>query len=90
MSEVIYKYTLKKTANNEICAEMPFNAKIISVGYQRGDIQVWAIVNPSDKDFHTVFFNVYGTGHEVNKIEGKFLGTVVWPDGSLVFHIYLK
>jgi len=89
MSEVIHKYKIQ----NDSCdcyTDMPFSARIISVSYQRDDIQVWAIVESDDKDIHRVYFNVYPTGLTVEKIEGKFLGTVICSDGSLVFHVYLK
>ena len=97
MSEIIFKYILKKNASNEIYADMPSSAKIISIGYQKDNICLWAIVESGDNiqnevlnSTNKVLFNVYPTGIKVDKVEGKFLGTVIWPDGSLVFHVHLR
>ena len=68
--------------------EMPRGAKVLSVGNQNGKLAIWAEV---DTDYshrtETRRFRVAGTGHPLNET-CRFIGTVQFESGSLVFHIY--
>lgn len=76
--------------------EMPFGAKILHIGIQPTDepvgfaIFLWARVHP-DAELRTRRFRIAGTGHplDVQGFDvGDHLGSVITPDGSLVFHVF--
>ena len=82
----IWKFTLE-AADRQV-AYMPRGARILSVGEQRGDINVWAIVDPEVPTEARTFL-VLGTGHPAAGASGAtFLGTVQLLGGSLVFHVF--
>ena len=62
-------------------------AEVLSAQAINDRIQVWVMVNskasPARYRFHKVF-----TGQEVPPNPGKFIGTVVMGNGSLVVHIF--
>lgn len=75
---------------------LPVGAKVLSVGNQREQLCLWFEVNTT-KDLPKTrhYFRTAGTGHPVNvphpidavKV-GRFVGTVFFSDGELVFHVY--
>lgn len=68
--------------------EMPHGARLLSVGAQGDDMVVWAIVDPQAKAV-VRRFAVYPTGlTEVPAHPGRFLGTVMFEGGRLVFHVF--
>lgn len=72
-----------------IALAMPRGAKMISVINQRESLCVYAEVNTSTKTFVKRYIAVYGTEHTVNlPPDYRFLGTVVFAMGELVYHVY--
>ncbi len=67
-------------------SDMPDGATILSVQYQHGSIQMWALVDPS-KPVVQRKFSVYGTGHPIEP-GGTFIGTFQIHEGALVFHLF--
>ena len=66
---------------------MQKGARVLSVGVQHGQIQVWALVNPeAPKELRR--FRIAGTGHpleeELERL--RFIGTVQM--GDFVWHIF--
>ena len=66
---------------------MPEGAEVLHVATQKGEVCVWALVEPSAPKVERRFV-VVGTGHPVPPHRGRFLGTVLLAGGSLVFHIW--
>jgi len=69
--------------------ELGEGAKILSVGYQNGNICLWAQTD-TELGYEVRSFKVFGTGWEIEEIKGyelKFIGTVQYPEG-LVFHVF--
>lgn len=79
----IYKYTLPVT--DIARADMPAGAKVLTVQVQRGEVCIWALVDPSNRE-ETRRFRIAGTGHPIDDDVGSFIGTVQL--GALVFHIF--
>lgn len=81
----IFKYELNGLAGQEVM--IPKGAKILSAGVQHGKIQIWALVEPTNK-LEAREFSVFGTGWPVNIKENflQFIQTVF--DGGLVWHVF--
>jgi len=81
--EAIWKFPLTLTGYHSV--KMPRGAKIISFQIQRGVFCIWAIVDIGQFEEDRLF-KIYGTGHEHEKIEGEYIGTV--QDNMLVWHLF--
>ena len=83
----IYKYPLLLEHVNEI--RMPQGATILSVQTQgeKQDVSMWAIVD-TDKTPERRTFVIFGTGHSFHLMDYKYLGTVQFLDGELVYHVF--
>ena len=77
--------------DEEQYVEMPFGARLISVGVQGEEGQpshpvVWAEVNPGMRTYSRQFFVIY-TGDPIPDQGAKFVGTAQLS-GGIVVHIY--
>lgn len=66
---------------------MPEGAEVLHVGEQYDVLCVWALCDPSREQVERRFV-VRGTGHSVPDERGRFLGTVLLLDGTLVLHVW--
>jgi len=69
--------------------EMPFGARILSVGNQNDKLCLWALVNPVNSCEGRVI-RIIGTGHSIesnNQIH-SFIGTVAMSSGKLIWHVF--
>ena len=82
----IYKYPVPLDYG---AVDMPRGAEILSVHTQRGLPQMWAIVDP-EAPLESRRFHLFGTGHEMPPAAelGRFVGTFLFHDDSLVFHLF--
>lgn len=80
----IWKYTLDKLDKR---LDIPASAKILAVHEQRGEICLWATVDPG-MDRESRRFLVIGTGHDMPEGQLDFVGTVGLNDWALVFHVF--
>ncbi len=85
MNTVIFKYPLDLTSPNIM--GMPVGAEILTVQIQRGDICLWAKVDP-DAELEDRQFVVYGTGHTIKAGNDSYIGTVQMAHGALVWHVF--
>ena len=88
----IYKYTLRVV--DEQYVEMPFEAKMLSVDNQYGDVTLWAKVGIKPQGttpMRQVKIGIYGTGHDLptNLHESRFIGTVLTESDQLVWHVWM-
>jgi len=81
----VFKYVFEGGITDNYTISMPQGAELLHVGLQHGRICLWARVNPGAKmvDYH---FRLVGTGHD--GADGRYLGTVSFHSGDLVFHIF--
>lgn len=81
----IFRYPLEKAKRQEV--KMPKNALILSVGEQRGDLFLWAIVKENEPAESRVI-DIHATGDPLPEEPQLFLGRVEFQGGSLVFHVF--
>jgi hypothetical protein len=66
---------------------MPVNSKILHVAVQHGKICLWAEVSDAEnRELRTIA--IYGTGHTLPDNTGRYIGTFLMHDDTLVFHAY--
>jgi len=84
---VIYKYVLKATDTQVI--PIPCPNRILSVAEQHGNVVVYANVDIASTKMKDYTFQIRGTGHNADDLDGyKFLGTVKLHGGDLMFHVF--
>jgi hypothetical protein len=81
----VYKYPVRIENRQNIA--MPVEAEVLAVAAQRGEIQIWALVEP-DKTSECRSFGVFGTAHVLPVAPMKYIGTVQLENGDLVFHVF--
>lgn len=85
----IYKFTLLIADQQTLT--LPKGSKILSVTEQRGDIVLYALVDPTTENTEKALIIIHGTGHEANDVDDcTFLGTVKMLGGNLMFHVFYK
>jgi hypothetical protein len=86
--KTIYKYTAPIT--DLITLELPLGSKILSIQNQKEQFTFWVEVELDEKEVLEHHFVVYGTGHPINDhaVQLKYLATVQFNAGMLVFHVY--
>ena len=85
MSKAIWKFSIKDLDVD--CVSMPKGAEILDVGIQRGEIQIWAIVDP-DANTEDRSFSIYGTGMIIDPEGKKYLKTIFVQNGDFIWHIF--
>lgn len=84
MIKTIWKYTL----NSDYDIKMPAGATVLSVQIQRGEICLWALVDPYALT-ELRRFRIYGTGLKVPDHGNlKFIGTVQDDAEFFVLHVF--
>ena len=77
----VYRQQIRNVIN------IPKGATILSVRMQQQTPCFWALLDPSSPmELRT--FVVYGTGHTVPDIPGKYIGAVFPKDAKFVFHVF--
>lgn len=92
LQRVMWKYPLMP---GTATYDMPYGAEIKSCGYVAGDVVVWALVAPpvdvtakGAMDERRLTCAMTGEMLDLDALKlGRFIGTVVRPDG-IVVHIY--
>lgn len=86
MKRTIWKYTLRGSREAK---KMPQGAQILTAAEQRGDICVWALVDPTAPLVERAF-TVVGTGKDADHLTdaAQYVGTVLLVHGALVFHVF--
>ena len=84
----IYKYPIEITDLQIL--KLPVDSEIISIVNIGEKPYVYAIVEASKESVIQHEIICYGTGHNLKPdfYESKFLGTVVFSGGRLVFHFF--
>lgn len=81
----IHKFTLEVTGEQTITA--PAGCEPLSVQMQNGQLQLWCKVDTDQPTLpHKV--QIFGTGHDISKATGYYMGTFQSLGGSFVGHVY--
>ncbi|MEX0598907.1 MAG: hypothetical protein WD512_20655 [Candidatus Paceibacterota bacterium] len=81
----IFKYPIP--VNDKITLELPIGSDILTVGIQKGEPVIWALINTQAKINTIRHLELYGTGMEV-PAERHYIGTFQMLNGGLVFHLF--
>lgn len=79
----IFKYPLGSAGL--VTVAMPKGARVLSAQEQRGQLCLWAMVDP-DQKCEARLFAIHGTGNGLPDDPGEFIAAV--QQGSLVWHIF--
>lgn len=91
MLKTVYKYPIKEEK-----IYLPLNAEILSVKWVKGEICIYALVDPTETTKTEYEVYIMGTGYTIqeNEIEDMvYLGTVIEPNeffGDLVWHVWIR
>lgn len=83
--QTVWKFSIDLGSDEPVL--MPKGAQVLHVDNQDGALCVWALVDPHAPKVARGFV-VVGTGHPVPAFRGRFLGTVLFAGGALVFHVW--
>ena len=84
-AQTVWKWTL--TARDLTTIRVPKGGKLLSVHEQRGQICLWALVDPQ-KETEERTIRIAGTGHILANGKFQYLGSVHLDAGQLVFHVF--
>ncbi len=90
MQRVVYKYHVDPGASAIKAPKMSWQP--LSVHVQNGEVFIWALVNPAEKNIvdHRIVVMPTGQSADYEHFEQmRFLGTVLLEGGALVFHIFV-
>ena len=86
----IWKYELTLT-NLRNGIKIPHEGKILDIQEQNGVPCMWVLLDSDETRMDTL--EVYGTGLEMpnsyHTLQKKYIATVQYLDGKLVFHLFL-
>lgn len=83
----IFKYELEVTDTQTVT--MPMNAIVLSVVNQNESMMMYALVDDDVVETEGIEFIVHGTFHPSDDvIDTRFVSTVLFRNGSLVFHVF--
>lgn len=81
----IWKFTM---APGTRTVDLPEGAQVLHVHEQRGEVCLWAMVDPQSM-IESRTFLVTGTGHDFSGVDKTdYIGSVHLEGGSLVFHVF--
>lgn len=87
MTNEVWKFVLP--FQDEVTIDMPKGAEIISVANQYETLCVWCLVPQPVKERQSRRFRIIETGHPIDcSMSLRFIGTVLFVEGSLVFHVF--
>jgi hypothetical protein len=67
------------------------DTQMLTIAIQRGNICLWALIDPEETRTTTRLFRLAGTGHKITLPEENklaYVGTVMPYNGELVFHLF--
>ena len=79
----IYKYVLSRVSEQRLL--LPPSAKVLCVQAQHNEPCAWVLLEP-DLEKRERLIRCYGTGHELPSQPGRYLGTVLVDNDTLVLH----
>jgi len=83
--KTIWKYSIPITDHFEI--DMPKGATILYFGVQNDTPQIWVLID-SSATTEKRKFRLAGTGHPIEEVELKYVGTVLMLADRLVWHLF--
>lgn len=81
----VFKYPIPIT--DAFAIDMPVGAQILDVQDQRGQLCMWALVDP-EAEIEQRSFRLAGTGHPIKGWGLHHIATVQMAEGTLVWHLF--
>jgi hypothetical protein len=81
----VFKYPI--VLNDYIEVELPKDSQMLHIGFQRGGLQLWALVD-SNAEHCIKKIRCAGTGHLIVEENLRFIETVHMMDDNLIFHFF--
>jgi hypothetical protein len=81
----IFKYPLTNAHSQFV--ELPLGAEILTVAFQQGLLNMWAMVDPSMPTGERQF-EIHATGEEIDEKCCQYIATVQSGSGMFVWHIF--
>lgn len=83
--KTVWKFPIRGIEN--VSLQMPAGAQLLHAALQIGQLCVWALVDPTQKneDRH---LRIAGTGHAITEEIKQYLGTFQVSGGALIFHVF--
>jgi|VirMetMinimDraft_7_1064189.scaffolds.fasta_scaffold28067_2 hypothetical protein len=85
--KTIFKEIITSTADR-YNLQIPADAELLYAGEQRGEICVWFLTDTDTVEKRSARLRVYGTGHKVDEIPLRYLGSAHLEQGLLIFHVF--
>ena len=82
----IWKWKLERTDVQTL--DLPKGAEILTVQVQDDIPQLWALIDDSVTETEQRHIGMYGTDHPIYYDPGRYISTVQFYSGKLVFHIF--
>lgn len=87
MTLKIYKYPLK--VQDEQVVKMPIGADILCVELVKDIPCLYALVN-SEADEKEITIEIFGTGHDIEILQRRYIGTFKQLNDSFVGHVFQR
>lgn len=89
MNAIVYKYTIHPGLGTTI--KLPKGARVLSADVQHDEVRIWALCDGLVAETEDRLFLALPTGVGaalLPEMELKFINTVLFPGGHLVFHVF--
>jgi len=87
--KAIHKYLLSNpTEEGAIKINLPFEAEILTIQEQHGAVYLWALVDTENVPYKERIIKIVGTGHATNFTNAKYITTLQFRQGHLIFHFF--
>lgn len=84
---IIHRYEISPPTGH-LSVELPADAEVLSVGYWKGGISLWVLIDEATVLKRERHFVAIGTAQMFETSPEHFLGTVLMPDHGLAWHIF--
>jgi hypothetical protein len=87
MSKAVWKFPIPFPPREDMFTlRVPEGATPLTVQMQRGQPQLWALVD-TDAPRTDYLFRIAGSGHPIDEVV-QYIGTFQMASGDLVFHVF--
>jgi len=83
----VFKYQF--VANDYVTFGLPIGAEILTVQEQKGNLCLWALVDPNEHWIENRVIRMAGTGHPIDDVaQYRYINTIQLLGGELIFHFF--
>lgn len=89
MKRTFWKYELDLYGDQTL--ELPVGSRIATVQSQKGNLCIWALVDPDETETEERTIEIHTTGGMItytDEIHKRYIGTVQMDNGEFVAHVF--